>query len=598
MKLKFLIIIVLSFCFSEFCVAQTNDSIIKKSVTVERDFVPEIQSAGKIETAPSIVQPQKTVLDAVYSDFSSPLSLGGNVHPLSAATLLYAHSTDNRPGFARLAVGFYPNSVADFSYPLIDRSDMRLDAVIKQRGVYNEQYSMTTTAQLAFDKYFENLTFFAGLNGGYQGIRYYGMNYNENAEELDFYRLIKIDPKVTYTETDFTPIGRLPETVYIKDLDEATKFAHFWRIGANLGIRSAENAENWRYLERLKYGFFHNTAGVTEHFVNTSAQLSFIFNENRIGIDAELYNAFYNSKQEINFYKKYGLIVLSPYFEFNQLENFDIRLGILAAVPFAGEKGLKFAPDVRLEWKPLPEMLKVYAGLTGKYKVNSMNDIFYENPYLMPDVRVRDTYTPMEFYAGILFKPVTGLLFDIFADYSITNNAYFFINKSYNNPQGNVWHSDYPQALPVADSVIFSNHFDVLYDHSNLLILGGRVAYTFQDKFNFDISGKYFTGPLKTQAFPWQQPEFDFNFNVSYRVVRDVNISFTGYYQSGMMAKLGSFAVKMKNRLDLNLGASYTYSEWLTFFLAGNNLFNSKYDIYFGYEVQGINAMIGAVVSF
>lgn len=596
MKLNIFAISIILLCFSTLCMAQNNDSIIKKSVTVERDFVPEIQPAGKIESPPAVVEPQRTVLDAVYSDFTSPLSLGGNVHPLSAATLLYAHRVSDRPGFARLAVGFYPNSIADFAYPLIDRSDMRLDAVIKQRGTYNSKYSMITTAQLNFDKYFENLTLFSGFNAGYQGVKYYGMNFNEAAEELYFSRLIKNDENVTYYALDFPN-----NIVKIKDLDDLPQFAHFFRVGANLGVRSAENAENWRYLARLKYGLFRNTAGVTEHFFNTSGQLSFIFNENRIGIDVELYNAFYNSKQKIDFFEnknnnKYAVLVASPYFEFNQLENFNVRLGVLAAIPFAGGGGLKFAPDIRLEWKPMPKTLKIYAGLTGKYKVNSMSDIFYENPYLAPQVRVEDTYTPMEIYAGLLIKPTAGLLFDIFADYSIINNDYFFVNQSYSYLQGNV----YPQQpLPTTpDYTIFSNRFNVVYSRSNLLTIGGRVSYTYKDIFNFEFSGKHFSGPLKKEDFPWQRPEFDFNLNTSYRIIKDVNLSLTGYYQGNIMAKLGSYAAEMKNRIDLNLSVSYTYSQWLTLFLTGNNLLNSKYDIYFGYQVQGINAMIGAVVSF
>ncbi|MDR2823612.1 MAG: hypothetical protein LBB41_00260, partial [Prevotellaceae bacterium] len=525
MKKNFIIFVVF-LSFSGFCAAQKNDSIIKKSVTVEREYVPVIKPAGKIETSAAVTEPQKTVLDVVYSDFNSPLSLGGNVHSLSAATLLYAQPSANRPGFARLAVGFYPNSLADFSYPLIDRSDMRLDAVVKQRGAYNEKYSMTTLAQLSFDKYFDNLTLFGGIDGGYQGVRYYGMNFNSNVNlndnELWFSRLLKNDEYISYTESDFTPIGRVPETVYIKDLDASNKLAHFWRAGANLGVRSAATAENWRYLARLKYGLFHNTAGVTEHFLNTSAQLSFIFNEDRIGVDAELYNAAYNSKEAINYYKNYAVLALSPYFELNRFENFNARLGVLVALPFAGEKGLKFAPDARLEWKPLPETLKIYAGVTGKYKVNSMSQIFYENPYLAPDVRVRDTHTPLEFYGGLLIKPTAGLLLDVFADYSITNNDYFFINKAYNNPNGN-FDPQYFDATQ--DSAIYTNRFDVLYDKSNLLILGAHVNYIYKDKFNFDLSGKYFTGPLKTQPFPWQRPQFVFNLNASYCVVKDVNLS-------------------------------------------------------------------------
>lgn len=589
MKIKIFATGIVFFCFSMFCVAQSNDSIIKKSVTVERDFVPDIQSAGKIDTPPVVVEPQKNILDAVYSDFASPLSLGGNIHPLSAATLLYANHVSDRPGFARLAVGFYPNSLADFAYPLIDRSDMRLDAVVKQRGAYNDKYSMLTTAQLNFDKYFDNLTFFAGLNAGYQGVKYYGMNFNGAADELYFSRLITDDQNVMYSALDFPK-----NTVKIKDLDNAAKFGHFFRIGANMGVRSADNAENWRYLAQIKYGLFRNTAGVTEHFIYTSGQLSFIFNENRIGIDAELYNAFYSSKNAIDFDNKSAVLTLSPYFEVNQLENFKLRLGLLAVVPFSGGGGFKIAPDLRLEWNIAPSILKFYAGLAGKYKVNPMSEIFYENPYLAPEVRVKDTFTPMEFYGGLLVKPVAGLLFDVFADYGITNNDYFFVNKSYSYLQGNA----YPQPLPSADRIIFSNLFSVVYDRSNLLTIGGRASYTLKNKFNFEFSGKHFSGPLKKEDFPWQRPTWELSLNTSYRIVKDVNLSLTGFYQNGMMAKLGTFAVEMKNRIDLNLSLSYTYSQWLTLFLTGNNLLNSKYDIYFGYQVQGINAMVGAAISF
>ncbi|MDR1653058.1 MAG: hypothetical protein LBS01_05315 [Prevotellaceae bacterium] len=592
MNKKILTVFTVFVLFSTFSVAQQNDSIIKKSVTVEREYIPVIQPAGKIETSAIVVEPQKTALDVVYSDFMSPLALGGNVHPLAAATLLYAQPSASRPGFARLSAGFYPNTLADFSYPLIDRSDMRLDAVVKQKGAYNEKYSMTTSAQLSFDRFFDNATLFGALNAGYQGVKYYGQNFNANNEELWLQRLFKEDQYVTYTETDFTQIGRAPKFVRIKDLDEANKFAHFFRLGANAGVRSSENAENLRYYALLKYGLFHNTSGVTEHLINFAGRLDFVFNEDRVGLEAQMYNTGYYSKQEINFYKKNNVLVLQPYFELNRFENINVHLGVLAAIGFAGDKKVRLAPDIGLDWKPLPETLKIYAGIKGKYKVNTMSSLFYENPYLASDVRVRDTYTPLELYGGLLIKPAAGLLIDVFADYSVTNNEYFFINKAYNNPRGNIYE------YKPADSAIYTNRFDVVYDKSSLLILGGHVSYTYRDKFNVDFTGKYFTGPLKTQAFPWQRPELDLNLNASYKVVENINISFTGYYQSGLMAKIGSEPRKMKNRIDLNLGASYTWYQWLTLFVTGNNLLNSKYDIYYGYEVQGINLMLGATMSF
>jgi len=69
-------------------------------------------------------------------------------------------------------------------------------------------------------------------------------------------------------------------------------------------------------------------------------------------------------------------------------------------------------------------------------------------------------------------------------------------------------------------------------------------------------------------------------------------------FQEGRFARLGNSAHKMKPIYDWNLGASYAYLDWLSVFVKLNNILNSKYDQYNGYQVQGINAMVGASFSF
>jgi outer membrane cobalamin receptor len=48
----------------------------------------------------------------------------------------------------------------------------------------------------------------------------------------------------------------------------------------------------------------------------------------------------------------------------------------------------------------------------------------------------------------------------------------------------------------------------------------------------------------------------------------------------------------------VNLGATYTFNQTLSAFAKLNNLLNSKYQQFYGYEVQGINFMLGGAVSF
>jgi hypothetical protein len=602
--------------FCGFVFGQKQDSLINRNVTVEREYVPVVQEASKLSVEPVIVEPKKSVLDAKYSDFNSPLSVGGNVHPLSAATLLYEQPAELYAGYARIGIGTYPNSLIDFAYPIVNKPDVRLDAEVHHRSAYNAYFNTINTAKIAFDKNFETFTLFFGLNGGFQGVRYYGKRFNGadsifqkkyiedtyiDGVDINGNDIVKNNADLPYEEIYFTPVGRQAKNFTLGDLTlNAPLYAYFWRAGLNLGFRSAENADDLRYSAQIKYDFFRNTAGVRENSFHTFGNLNFNLNENRLGANVDIYNGSYNSKYSINYFNKYAIFRLNPYYEINGNENLKMRLGFEVALPFSGEKGIKFAPDVRLDFKAIPEFLNIYASITGKYKVNTMNDLFYENPYLAPDVRAKNTHTPFDFRAGIVLKPAVGLLLDIFADYSYITNQYYFVNKGFK------------QLNTLNDSVdnyfLYTNRFDVVYDKSNLFSAGMRVSYTLKDKFNAEIKGIYTKGNGDKEALPWQLPFYDVSFNTSWHVIKDLTLSLTGFYQAGIYAKIGTVSdndvapdlegVKMKNRFDLNLGGAYTYRDWLTFFVKANNLFNKQYDIFYGYEVQGFNFMGGVVLSF
>ena len=49
---------------------------------------------------------------------------------------------------------------------------------------------------------------------------------------------------------------------------------------------------------------------------------------------------------------------------------------------------------------------------------------------------------------------------------------------------------------------------------------------------------------------------------------------------------------------DVNLGASYSYLDWFTMFFKVNNILNKHYQNFYGYDVQGLNVMVGAILSF
>jgi outer membrane cobalamin receptor len=54
----------------------------------------------------------------------------------------------------------------------------------------------------------------------------------------------------------------------------------------------------------------------------------------------------------------------------------------------------------------------------------------------------------------------------------------------------------------------------------------------------------------------------------------------------------------MNPKIDINLGSTYTFNKTFSAFAQLNNLLNSKYQEFYGYEVQGLNFMLGGAVSF
>ena len=67
------------------CAILAQDTTFNRVVTVERDYQPEIQEAQAITTTPAFLQFTPQLNPVVYSTYSSPLSIGYNLHALAAA---------------------------------------------------------------------------------------------------------------------------------------------------------------------------------------------------------------------------------------------------------------------------------------------------------------------------------------------------------------------------------------------------------------------------------------------------------------------------------------------------------------------------------
>ena len=578
-----------------------QDTIINRNVSVEREYRPVIQDAGKINSVPKVLEPTVEKATAKFSDFNLPLDAGFNIHKLSAAEL--ANKKDiNKQGYARVGIGSFKNTLLDFAYPVINQSDIRLDFSVNHLGTFESKRRHTATkTALSFDKLFSTFNLYAGLGGGREYLKYYGDYFNGADSLVSLNKLIsKYGSPSAYVEKDnYGYLTFFPTNTLSNNSADNT----FWRFNAKVGVRSLPMSTDLIYQAEVQYQSLNSAHGISEKLAHTVAGFSLPSGQNRLGVDFELYNMMYTKANipDPDSLQSHSVMKLNPYYLIDRPE-YTLRLGFKSSLLFQyGKIYIYPSFDINAEWKAIPKQLSLYGGVGGNYEVNTLNKILTENPYIYSDLRPHDTEINVNLFAGIKLKPLYNLLLDAYVDYKRLIDQYFYVNKIY------VLYGSFTPVSP-SDKTVYSNRFDVFYSNASHTKLGFRASYDLQSKANVELKWAYNVWDLRYGAqYASYMPKYEAQLNASYRVNNEFSLSANLFYEGSRYAKLGEITdrmlnstvyIPMKDKVDLNLGVSYTYLSWFTAFAKINNVLNIHYQDYYGYDVQGANVMVGAAFSF
>lgn len=561
----------------------------ERNITVEREYKPVIQDAGKISSVPEVTTAETQKANAVYNEINMPMAMGQNIQTLSAADLQVGKRREPASSFLRVGLGSYSNNLLDFAMPLIKKSDTKLDLKLNHLATFGEKDHSTTNLSLNFNHFFNKAELFAGIDGGYEYFNYYGKKFNANGEIISFDTL-KTDVTALYKENNLVRFNRNPLELTLGELQEVPAWNSVFRFNTFVGARSGKDKPGLRYDVTLNYNRVGTHLGLAEDMIHTSGNFSMMYGQNRIGLDVDMKNMFYSSGAgDNNVWDSYSVFSMNPYYSLER-ENWNVRLGVKTSFSFVYGKSFSPSPDIFAEWKAVPGWLAVYGGLTGGYKVNSLGVSMNENRYLYHDLRVYDTYTPFYLYAGVKVKPVNNLLVDAFVSYKYIDQQYFYINKDYVSTASAVVHPD--------EATLYTNSFNVLYSDASLINFGLRANYNFRNTMNIQFKTQFNNWKTFDTERAWMKPKFETELTGDYRISETVNLNASMYYSGERFAKLGDMEMRMKPYFDLNAGVSYNHDNWLSIFGRMNNILNARYDEFYGYRVQGMNIIFGAAFSF
>lgn len=564
---------------------------VDRNVTIEREFQPLIQDAGKITGLPEVLHVNVKKERVEYSEIYQPLPFEKNIVVLSAEEVLHQRRAASKEAFIRLGGGNYWNTLGDIALPILKNEKNRLDLRLNHSGTFGRKQHAFSRANLGYNHYFSKYDLYAGLGFSHQYFNYYGNNfYGSNGDTINLPDFVSVfsAPLPDYQEQNIERITRSAQTVNLGDLANSPLYDMLWRYNAHAGIRSLPNAMGRKYSGEMNFDLFRSDNGLQESIFKLQYGFSNPIGDNRFGMDFELSNLFYQESDtaKINFWDYYAVFSMNPYYLIERPEWY-LRAGIKTTFSFIHGRPFNPMPDISAEWRVLPKLLAVYGGVTGDFTLSTMSSIYAENPYVFSDLRIKDTYTPINTYIGFKLKPLHNLLLDAFVDYRYVLDQYFYVNKEY-----------FSSSMGGDFANLFTNRFNAVYSDAGLFRFGMRASYNYRNTVNLQFKGVYNAWDVKTELHAWMKPALEADVTADVRVSPNLSANIILFYEGERYAKLGNAPFKMNPKVDVNLGATYTFNRSLAAFARLNNLLNSKYQQYYGYEVQGINFLLGGAVSF
>ncbi len=538
------------------CTEVFSQTPIKKEVEVVKPYEPVVSDAYKINILPKI-NDSITIKPVVqYNIVPTMLNTEYQVNPINAAKMLSMPVPKLYHSYLKLGFGNYTTPLAEvyvnslrskkYSAGLFFRHQssagkVTLDNDAKVNAGYSE-----TSGELFGKRFFKSSYLYGdGLLSGNSVFRY---GYNPN----------------------------LTDTV----LEKGDIRQNFFLAKLNTGLRSTNSdSSKLNYNVHLGYNYFQDRIKHAENNFIMAGQFSKKYQKNMLGLNASFDllkpNALLDSAKNSN-----ALLRLNPYVG---LLTPDYRLQLGVNLYYEREDNtfnLRLYPDAEFQFIAVKDVIIPFLGLTGGVKTHSYHDIAYENPFIRPDLNVRNSNLKLNFYGGLKGSLGAKALYVLKFDYSSLDNQYFFVNDT---------------------STILRNQFIVAYSAVDIFTEHVEMNYDVSDQISFGLRTNFYQYNLNTEMQAWHRPSYDIDiygrYNLRNKILIDFDVLGLGKRYAKEYNNALPVAKKLPSVLDFNLGLEYRYTKILSIWLKFNNFTASKYYAWNQYPSQRFNLMAGFTYS-
>ena len=579
-----------------------QDSALHRSVTVERDFQPVIQAAGKIATKPAVVETNIESSQVHYSDFTAEVTPQATFNPLLSQPTRFEPGRKYN-GYIRGALG-HPNTLLDFGYHLDDTKNSILDVYAHHRAEWGLAALSKTKVGLNFTHTYSKCDLYFGLSGGNIFYHKYGHFYDYSQT---FGMWAKNDEAY-------------PKPYTIGDKDKTS----LWTAEVYLGVK-ANAKQDVQYQVQTGYMLFAKAGAVSEHQLRTKGSFDWHSAEHHVGAQLYVQNNFLQLNDALGipnslYQKSRHNFRIEPYYAYEGTRlrvhvgvNFDLNIGKGHQI-LSKTENVSFAPSphINLEAQIAKQWLTIYADIEGSLGFGSLQSYMEENRYSMIHagiIRPCAPYTPVDAELGFHIRPHRDVLIEIHGGY-----AYMMYEDFWK-----VWVNDTTVFEPLNKPLMAG---DFIHDHADNYQrgkIGGQLNYHYQDLVRVNLHGDYYIWKGDTTVY--DRPNWELGLRIDGRINKNWSLYSDNHFAGKRLALATDGEHWLAPTIDLNLGLQYDM--WvgkvknestkgktnnnalrpepqpnLTLFFQLNNWLHRKNEIYYGYRSQGINFLLGATYRF
>ena len=579
-----------------------QDSALHRSVTVERDFQPVIQAAGKIATKPAVVETKIEPSQVHYSDFTAEVTPQATFNPLLSQPTRFEPGRKYN-GYIRGALG-HPNTLLDFGYHLDDTKNSILDVYAHHRAEWGLAALSKTNVGLNFTHTYSTCDLYFGLSGGNIFYHKYGHFYDYSQT---FGMWAKNDEAY-------------PKPYTIGDEDKTS----LWTAEVYLGVK-ANAKQDVQYQVQTGYMLFAKAGAVSEHQLRTKGSFDWHSAEHHVGAQLYVQNNFLQLNDALGIpnslcQKSRHNFRIEPYYAYEGTRlrvhvgvNFDLNIGKGHQI-LSKTENVSFAPSphINLEAQIAKQWLTIYADIEGSLGFGSLQSYMEENRYSMIHagiIRPCAPYTPVDAELGFHIRPHRDVLIEIHGGYAYMMYEDFWIATANSTTVFE------PLNKPLMAGDFIHDHADN-YQRGKI---GGQLNYHYQDLVRVNLHGDYYIWKGDTTVY--DRPNWELGLRIDGRINKNWSLYSDNHFAGKRLALATDGEHWLAPTIDLNLGLQYDM--WvgkvknestkgktnnnalrpepqpnLTLFFQLNNWLHRKNEIYYGYRSQGINFLLGATYRF